>query len=88
MIDCVLINKLQDFTSVKQLSSLKIEVPNGLFYYVESLNDGNEHQLENKKVTIDFIGDDERDSYVVNIKIKENSDTSDILNNIPNQYPI
>jgi hypothetical protein len=83
-----ILKALQDFTCVRQLSTLNIEVPCGLFYYAEGLENGNEHQLEDKKITINFIGQDERDNYLLCITIKESHDTSSILNVLPNKYPI
>lgn len=83
-----ILKALQDFTCVRQLSTLNIEAPCGLFYYAEGVENGNEYQLEDKKITINFIGQDERDNYLLCITIKESHNTSSILNVPPTKYPV
>jgi hypothetical protein len=54
-----------------RINNLSIQVPTGLYYYAESLENGNEDQLEGKVITFDIVSVDVRDNRTIEITIKE-----------------
>lgn len=74
-----ILEALQSYTGVRQIISLNGKLPNGLFYYAEGLENGNEDKLENKELKIEFTGEDERESFVLNITINEDANLNEIF---------
>ena len=74
-----ILEALQDYTGVRQIVSIKGELPSGLFYYAEGLENGSEYQLENKELKIEITGEDERENFVLNIVINEEATLEEIF---------
>jgi hypothetical protein len=67
-----LIKKLkEDVIGNGVITGIDIEIPEGLYYYAESKENGNEDQMEDKTIYIRLFGHDERDSRQIIINIKE-----------------
>lgn len=52
---------------------LTIEIPQGLYYYSQMQENGNEDVLEGKQISIEFVGHDMRDTRYLTITIKESA---------------
>jgi len=73
-----LLEAFQNYTGVTQVVSIKAVLPQGLFYYAEGLENGNEYNLEDKILKIEFTGEDIREDFVLNITINEDATSDNI----------
>ena len=75
----LILEALQNYTRVRQIVSIKGEIPHSLFYYAEGLENGNEYKLEDKELIIEFTGEDEREDFTLNIMINEKATINEIF---------
>lgn len=65
------IEKTLNHSMYNQITKIDAIIPNGLFYYSDGIENGNEHKLEGKIICITCKGYDLRDDFKLKINILE-----------------
>lgn len=65
------IEKTLNHSMYNQITKIDAIIPNGLFYYSDGIENGNEHKLEGKIICIICKGYDSRDDFKLKINIHE-----------------